>query len=372
LQLLMTSDQWTDAGVAVWSIPDSPVPAGYCISPQLLKGLEEQALSHVDQFDDSSQQEICSQFQALFKPGGTSPNNVLYAGVWDQPGNTDHAWSEALCILVLLEEQLAKKVDNGSENATWVPYDPSMSVNESHRPLISEALLRLSQRGVCDIEGNVSSENGAFSLSATLAGLEKSVSSMFTMESFGEGSIEDDQLSYEELEKQYGLYAESTVEARRALVIRYRKVGNMRAAKALEALDRTDVFGGEESFPKGNVVVGGSSANSAGSAGVSSHQEDYIDAMSRLYQTRVRVFSSEGDLFQPHMPSGENTWTSRPSYSKSAKGQTNSPSSASHNMTHYPLFSSLQPQQLMKELSNQGRFEDAAELRSQLMQYDPV
>ncbi len=372
LQLLMTSDQWTDAGVAVWSIPDSPVPAGYCISPQLLKGLEEQALSHVDQFDDSSQQEICSQFQALFKPGGTSPNNVLYAGVWDQPGNTDHAWSEALCILVLLEEQLAKKVDNGSENATWVPYDPSMSVNESHRPLISEALLRLSQRGVCDIEGNVSSENGAFSLSATLAGLEKSVSSMFTMESFGEGSIEDDQLSYEELEKQYGLYAESTVEARRALVIRYRKVGNMRAAKALEALDRTDVFGGEESFPKGNVVVGGSSANSAGSAGVSSHQEDYIDAMSRLYQTRVRVFSSEGDLFQPHMPSGENTWTSRPSYSKSAKGQTNSPSSASHNMTHYPLFSSLQPQQLMKELSNQGRFEDAAELRSQAMQYDPA
>jgi len=195
-----------------------------------------------------------------------------------------------------------------------------MSVNEPHSPLIYEALRRLSQRGVCDIEGNVSSGIGAFSLSSSLAGLEKSVSSMFTMEAFAEGPIEDDQVRYEELEKQDGLYAESTVEARRALVIRYRKVGNIRAAKALEALDRTDVVGGEESFPKGNVDVGVSSANSAYSAGVSSHQEEYTDTMSRLYQTRVRVFSSEGDLFQPHVPSGANAWTSRPSYSQSAKG----------------------------------------------------
>jgi hypothetical protein len=140
------------------------------------------------------------------------------------------------------------------------------------------------------------------------------------MEAFAEGPIEDDQVRYEELEKQDGLYAESTVEARRALVIRYRKVGNIRAAKALEALDRTDVVGGEESFPKGNVDVGVSSANSAYSAGVSSHQEEYTDTMSRLYQTRVRVFSSEGDLFPPHVPSGANARTSRPSYSQSAKG----------------------------------------------------
>jgi hypothetical protein len=320
LQLLLTSDQLTDAGVAVWSLPESPVPAGHCISPQLLKGLEEQAISHVDQFDDSSQQEVRSQFQTFFRPGGTSPDNVLYAGVWDQPGNTDHAWSEALCILVLLEEPLAKKLDNGSENATWVPYDPSMSLNESHSPLICEALRRLSQRGVCDFEGNISSGIGAFSLSASLAGLEKSVSSMFTMEAFAEGPIEDDQVRYEELEKQDGLYAESTVEARRALVIRYRKVGNVRAAKALEALDRTDVIGGEESFPNGNVDVGVDSANSAGSAGVSSHQEEYTDTMSRLYQTRVRVSSSEGSLFQPHVPSGANAWTSRPSHSQFAKG----------------------------------------------------
>ena len=300
VQLLMTKIPATDSAAAEWTLPDSSVPAGHCISPQLLKGLEDQALSRVDLFDDLTQQEVCGQFQNLFGPGRVAPDNVkragvLHAGVWDHPGNTDHAWSEAVSVLVLVEDRLALSLDNGSGNATWVPYDQSMPVKESHKALISEAVLQLSQRGVCDIHGNVSSGYGGFSLSSSLAGLEKAVTSVFTMDSFPGRTIKQEQEDYEELERSDGLYAESTVEARRGLVVRYRKAGNISAAKALEALDRTDVAGGVESFPEDGAggALGSSAASAAAAAGSTTsgsvlHNEDIIQSMMRLYQTRVR------------------------------------------------------------------------------------
>jgi hypothetical protein len=295
LQLLMTKESAASSGGVVWSLLESTVPAGHIISPQLLKELEEQALNRVDLFDELSQQEICGQFQKLFVPGCAAPDNVLHAGVWDQPGNTDHSWTEALCVLALLEERLADCLDYGCVNGVWVPYDPSMLVSESHRPLVCEAVLRLSQRGVCDAHGNVQSQQGLFSLSASLAGLEKAASSVFAMDAFPEEALEDERRLYEELEKTDGLYAESTVEARQSLVVRYRKVGNARAAKALEALDRTDIAGGVESFPQGNREVDSSSGtNSAGpdlssQAASESHQGEFVDSMRRLYTTRVRA-----------------------------------------------------------------------------------
>jgi hypothetical protein len=287
VQLLMTKIPASDAGFfEVWALPECAVPAGHCISPQLLKGLEEQALKRVDLFDDLTQQEIHGKFQALFGPGRAAAENILHAGVWDHAGNTDHAWSEAVCVLVLLEDRLASSLDNGSESAVWVPYDPSLPVNDSHRPLISEALLRLSQRGVCDVHGNVSPEYGGFSLSSSLAGLEKAVTSMFSMEAFPERPIKYEQQCYEELERQDGLFAQSTVEARRSLIVRYRKAGNTSAAQALEALDKSDVAGGVESFPKDEC--GGARSSSTPAAAASTRDEDPIESMMRLYQTRVR------------------------------------------------------------------------------------
>ncbi len=290
VQLLMTKIPAADAGFyEVWALPESAVPAGHCISPQLLKGMEEQALNRVDLFDDLTQQEIRGKFQALFGPGSAAPENILHAGVWDHAGNTDHAWREAVCVLVLLEDRLASSLENGCESAVWVPYDPSMPVNDSHRPLISEALLRLSQRGVCDIHGNVSPDYGGFSLSSSLAGLEKAVTSLFTMDAFPERTIKHEQQCYEELEREDGLYAQSTVEARRNLIVRYRKAGNTSAAKMLEALDRTDVAGGVESFP--NDDGGGSrSSSTPAAAAAAGPNEDFIESMMRLYQTRVRWF----------------------------------------------------------------------------------
>jgi len=221
VQLLMTKDFVGESGKAEWSLPEDAVPAGHCISPQLLQALEEQALSRVDLFDDMSQSEIRAKFQSVFKPGLAAPDSVLHAGVWDPPGNTDRAWTEALCVLVLLEEQLAACLDNGCQQASWVPYDPSMPIKAAHLPLISEAVQRLSRRGVCDAHGNVSSGFGGFSLSASMAGLEQSLSSVFAVQSFTESSIEEEQRDYEELEKSDGLYAEATVAARRQLAVRY-------------------------------------------------------------------------------------------------------------------------------------------------------
>jgi hypothetical protein len=302
VQLLMTKESAASSGGTLWSLPESAVAAGHIISPQLLKELEAQALNRVDLFDDLSQQEIRSQFQTLFAAGCCSPDNTLHAGVWDDAGNTDHAWTEALCVLTLLEGRLADSLDYGCENAIWVPYDPSMPVKESHRPLITEAILRLSQRGVCDVHGNASSSQGVFSLAISLAGLEKSASSLFAMDAFPEQAIEEERRSYEELEKNDGLYAESTVAARRNLIVRYRKVGNASAAKVLQELDRTDIVGGVQSFPSGtsNGDTGGSSIKSSSvmtevavpayTSPISTHEEEYVDSMMRLYATRVLQF----------------------------------------------------------------------------------
>jgi len=140
VQLLMTKDVVKDSGKIEWSLPEDPVPAGHCISPQLLKGLEEQALSRVDLFDELSQEDIRAKFQNVFGPGRAAPDNVLHAGVWDALGNTDRAWTESLCVLVLLEEQLALSLDNGSQRASWVPFDPSMPIKATHRFAFAFAL----------------------------------------------------------------------------------------------------------------------------------------------------------------------------------------------------------------------------------------
>ena len=299
VQLLMTKDVVKDSGKIEWSLPEDPVPAGHCISPQLLKGLEEQALSRVDLFDELSQEDIRAKFQNVFGPGRAAPDNVLHAGVWDALGNTDRAWTESLCVLVLLEEQLALSLDNGSQRASWVPFDPSMPIKTTHRALVSQAIQCLNQRGVCDAHGNVSSGFGGFSLSASLAGLEESISSVFAVQSFTESTIEDEQRDYEELEKNEGLYAEPTVAARRLLAARYRKAGNVRAAKALEALDRTDIAGGVDAFPKENGSSssgggggGGGSADSSRGSAPPLSKDEYIATLSRAYRSRVRVGSA--------------------------------------------------------------------------------
>jgi hypothetical protein len=138
------------------------------------------------------------------------------------------------------------------------------------------------------------------------------------MDAFPEQAIEEERLSYEsneKLEKNDGLYAESTVAARRSLIVRYRKVGNASAAKALQELDRTDIVGGVQSLPGGTTVdTGGSSIKSssvmtevavpASASPISLHEEEYADSMMRLYATRVLQFfrQSTRPICSSHAP----------------------------------------------------------------------
>jgi hypothetical protein len=58
----------------------------------------------------------------------------------------------------------------------------------------------------------------------------------------------------------------------------------------LEALDRTDVAGGVESFPNDDGGGSRSSSTPAAAAAAAGPNEDFIESMMRLYQTRVRWF----------------------------------------------------------------------------------
>jgi hypothetical protein len=229
---------------------------------------------------------------------------------------------------------------------------------------------------------------GGFSFSSSLAVLEKTVASLFSMDAFPEGDIHLAQENYEQLEKSDGLYAESTVEARRSLAVRYRKLGNSRAAKALEALDKSDILGGAQSSPKSDDPFGsGLSSPINLSADVSrdtlvSQQDGFIDSMLRLYQTRVRLLSATAFCFA-RLPTCRSTLSGFMTHSQSrferSVAPAPHPSRASFTYRcafpsplslHLIVFFFSRVQQLYKELNLAGRSDEAHRLRSEAMSYN--
>ena len=145
------------AGDRCWALPGGFVEAGQTIASARTREFAEEALAG-DRYDDETDEEyreridnLQEKYKHLFeKP---NPYNVLYAGISDDPRNTDHAWIETMAILTVFEPPFSQIELNAGDDAakvSWVEYNPDMNLFASHNLFIFLAVERLFSTGLIE------------------------------------------------------------------------------------------------------------------------------------------------------------------------------------------------------------------------------